>query len=308
MELSVSDILAVFDEEYQEFFNDEKTILELQLERSDIFKNPIKILPISLILIDIRCGFNQEFDFTYLINLKCLKIINEDFDQPIDKLPDCVEELCFGKSFNQPVNKWPANLKYLHFLRDPKFNQLLDNLPYGIKEINIESTGGNSKFNLPVDNLPNTLKLLNLGSGFNQPVDNLPDSLEQLGFGWYYFEEYIISSSFNQPIDNLPKNLKVLTLGDGFFQPINNLPNGLKELFIINLDYDIPIIKLPKKLKKIYITSSNSIARINGEDEDMEPSYLEKFNFKDYGIKVIIDTEIEESLIEFTDTDFDFYT
>jgi hypothetical protein len=306
MELSITNNLAEFDEEYQEFFNDEKTKLEIYLERSDILKRRIKILPISLIYIEIRCGFNHPIDFTYLDNLKCLQIINEDFDQSIDKLPDSVQEIVLGRSFNQPVNKWPANLKYLHFLRDPKFNQSLDNLPYGIKEINIESTGGNSKFNQPVDNLPDTLKLLNLGGGFNQPVDNLPESLEQLGFGWYYFEEYNIDSSFNQPIDNLPKKLKVLTLGDSFFQPINNLPNGLKELFITNPDYDIPIIKLPKKLK-IYITSSNSIARINGEDENMEPSYLEQFNFKDYGIKVIIDTEIEDSLIEFTESDFNYY-
>lgn len=298
MELSIYNNIAEFDEKYAKYLSHNKRQFDIQYEPSEIFTKPIKILPTTLIFIEIRSNFNQLIDFTYLINLKCLRIINTDFDQSIDLLPDSIQELCFGRSFNQPVNKWPSNLKYLHFLQNPIFNQPLDNLPYGIEELNIESTFGIAKFDQPVNNLPNTLKLLNLGNGFNQPVDNLPESLEQLGFGWYNFDERTVFSKFNQPIDNLPQNLIVLVLGNNFFQSINNLPDELVELFITNTDYNIPVTNLPTQLEKIYISS---------KDEELESSYLEQINFQDLGIEVIIDTEIEDSLIEFTETNFNYF-
>lgn len=197
-------------------------------------------------------------------NLKELNT-GDCFDQPIGTgeliLPDSIENLVFGFSFNNKIEKYPANLKNLEFGK--KFNQELINLPNELTNLYV-----GTDFDQSLDSLPNSLKLLSFmgpgGAVYDKQLDNLPTGLEVL----------ILSGRFNQTIDLLPANLKTLYLNILFNKPINNLPSNLKQIFfpkkskfnqsidnipdsVIEITlpekYEIEIKKLPANLKKILI-------------------------------------------------------
>jgi len=152
------------------------------------------------------------------------------------KIPDNVEEIIFGKYFNNSVRNLPKNLKKLIFER--QFNNDVDNLPNGLIELEFSE-----EFNQPIDNLPKSLKILRLGEDFDQPIDFLPPELKYLSIGW----------SFDQKLDNLPNKLRTLKLSCdlGKFSTIDNLPDSIEKLKIPF--YTKKINKLPASLKKIYI-------------------------------------------------------
>jgi hypothetical protein len=75
-------------------------------------------------------------------------------------------------------------------------------------------------FNLPIDNLPRGLKKLNLGYKFNNTLFNLPKNLEYLNVGM----------SFNQPLGNLPNSITVLHLGKSFNNKLTVLPKNIDEV------------------------------------------------------------------------------
>lgn len=201
------------------------------------------------LLIDIPNQFNQPFIFENNPLPETIEEIyfGDSFNQPIcsncknhqncKRLNNKIRFLKFGYKFNQQVNCLPLNLIELKLHGD--FNQLIDNLPITLKKLTIE---GN--FNLPIDNLPNGLEELNLKlNNFNYPIDFLPESLIELSLN---------SLNFDKPIDNLPQKIRHIALQCNYPISIDNFPDSIEKLFLEN-NYRKPIKKLPKNLKIFYI-------------------------------------------------------
>ena len=108
-------------------------------------------------------------------------IFLDTFNEPIDNLPDNIEEIIFGNDFNQSVNNLPINLKKIYFA--DKFNQSLDLLPNGLEEIEFSP---DSEFQQLLDNLPNSLKVLKFGFNYNRPLENLPEGLKILQLSYRF--------------------------------------------------------------------------------------------------------------------------
>ena len=219
--------------------------------------------------------FGQEFNYPIDKLPESVKEIEfvkmSIFNQDVSNLPKSLKSIIFGENFNKQVDKLPENLMFIKFSRyfnQPvnnlpkklkklifckKFNQLIDNLPIGLKYLDL---GGD--FNQNIDLLPVTLVNLNLSKNFNKPVNNLPNTLRRLSF----------NGKFNMELNNLPLNLKCLNLCRKrrneayvtnsesihlFNQEIDNLPDSIEVLYI-NDSFDKEIKKLPKNQKKLYIT------------------------------------------------------
>ena len=130
-------------------------------------------------------------------------------------IPETVENLRFGYSFNQPVNKLPTSLTYLTF--GYNFNQSVKRLPLLLEEIEFGHL-----FNQPVDMLPQSIQKLIFGYSFNHSVDNLPLSIQNL----------IIGYCFNKPVNKIPKSLLFLRVSSSFNQYVETFPPGLSGLII----------------------------------------------------------------------------
>ena len=128
-----------------------------------------------------------------------------------------ITKLIFDEDFNQPLDNLPNTITHLSFSKYSKFNYPLDNLPNSITYLEF-----GSHFNHPLNNLPNTITHLTIGSKFNHPLNNLPNTITHLSFSKY--------SKFNQLVDNLPKSLTHLEFGYHFNQSINNLSNTITHL------------------------------------------------------------------------------
>lgn len=237
------------------------------------------------------------------------------FNQPIDFLPDNIEELRLGVSFLQPLIKLPSELKSLFIHSNVSldnlpssienlylggdFNLSINNLSEGVKRIYIES----EFFNLPIDNLPNTLEELYIIGKFNQPLENLPNSLKILT---------VDCVNYTNDLTNLPSSLEILEIYNGFTGalkiPINtkilkfydfdrsieNLLNeGLEELYF-NGKFNQPLNNgentfLPSTLKKLCIKSSNSNISIFNQNLDFLPNRLENLELilpEDYSFDI----------------------
>ena len=144
-----------------------------------------------------------------------------------------IDEIYFGKYFNQDISLLPQYITKITFHNLSKFNKCIDFLP---RELNNLSLGYD--FNQRIDNLPYKLTHLKLGNKFNQPIDNLPNKLTYLDLGW----------DFNQQINNLPDSIIHLTLSRYFNQCLDFLPKELNRLTVV-FHFDKPL-NLPNKLIK----------------------------------------------------------
>ena len=88
------------------------------------------------------------------------------FNQNVDKLPQNLTHLTFGRYFNKNVDNLPPNLTHLTF--GLSFNKNVDNLPPNLTHLTFGLT-----FNKNVDNLPPYLTHLTIGYKFNQNINNL---------------------------------------------------------------------------------------------------------------------------------------
>lgn len=161
------------------------------------------------------------------------------FNFPIEcsNLPDFLEYLQFGVSFNHPIDNLPLSLITLQM--GSSFNQNISNLPSNLKILRL-----GHDFNQILDNLPCGLKILLCGFSFNRSVDSLPESLVWIKFSY----------QFNQQIDNLPINLLHIEFGRSFSQSINMLPNSIQTIiFSDSSQYILKIDKLPCQLEYLQI-------------------------------------------------------
>ena len=108
----------------------------------------------------------------------------------MSKLPDSLEEIYFGYSFNQPIDniKFPKNLKVIVFSN--KFNQSINNVKFPDHLVSIHF---GDEFNKQIDNakFPDNLQIITFGNSFCQLITNLPILLKELRLNTIYQMEQI---------------------------------------------------------------------------------------------------------------------
>lgn len=175
----------------------------------------------------------------YIKDIKLLQFYDE-FNELIEKyishpIFDELEQLHFGKKYNQsvyPLNKCKT-LKHLVFGDD--FNQVTDYLPP-----NLQSIIYGFSFNQEINNLPQ-IKALKLGFNFVKNLDFLPASLIHLEllFHYPYPLGHMAASQYFSPYSSVKRNLK-----------LNHLPQGLETLIITYLR-GVNLLNLPMSIKKL---------------------------------------------------------
>lgn len=146
-------------------------------------------------------------------------------------------------SFITKVDNLPSNrnIKCLYLIAN--FNQLIDNLPYGIEELYL-----GDRFNNPIDFIPLSIKFISLGYEFNQSLDNLPNSLETIELN---------SQNYSLSLTNIPSTVKTLIKGGQFKRHINDLPDSIEKIIIHNennwIKQNSDSIIFPKSLKYFVI-------------------------------------------------------
>lgn len=146
----------------------------------------INNLPDSLTRLIIVGNYNYPL-FDMPKNLKYIEL-GEEFDHPLDCLPDSVSVICFDNY-------------------DSKFNHPIYVLPRFLKTLKLRSN-----FNQPLTAQLPSLKVLEINGKFNHSIDALPDSIEKL----------TITGCFNQQIHKLPEQLKYLELPFNYDKPLPN--------------------------------------------------------------------------------------
>ncbi len=203
-------------------------ITGIDLSKADDFNHPIdKLSEKNIIVLSLGRCFAHSLD-NLPSTLKILNMeFNENFNEPIDNLPNNLECLKLGYNFNQPLNNLPESLKVLWT---------------------------SCHFNQPLDNLPNRLINLRTGGDFIQPLDNLPNSLQVLEIG----EQY------KHSLEKLPESIKFLTICSDSARTINYLPPNLETLVLKYVkQYYIDSYIIPKTLNQIILIESNIVNYYN---------------------------------------------
>lgn len=187
------------------------------------------------------------------------------------------ESFSFKGEFTGPITEEHIKiLKNCKYLTIPTFfNSSLNNLPEGIKQLEIKS-----RHVCDLNNLPNSLKVLILNCcEFHGNLDFLPESLEVISIKCKITCEKLL---------NLPK---IRYLEAELYGEIKNLPDSL-ECLVISRDIcfitRIQIINIPKSLKTV------KISKILGNKDEMK--ILEKeFPFKLSYFNAIIFNKTEKT-------------
>lgn len=178
----------------------------------------------------------------------------------LDWIPDNITHLTLPETYNEPINKFPKELKVLYV--NTLFNRSLENLPEGIEEV---ICNNDSRWNQSAI-FPSTLKYLKLGMYFNQCLDNLPKGLKTL---------IIESNIFDKIIDNLPPNLEYLSIISNIFnKPLDNLPINLKYLYIFSCVFNHPLDYLPSNLTYLYIESTDFTQQLSNLPSSLIKLYI----------------------------------
>ncbi len=203
-----------------------------KLKELNCSNNKITEIILPHMEIDIIDCSNNLIENLFLVNIKKF-----NFNQNPLKYIDFLQFSRYNIQPQIPLELIPNTVERLHFIGD--FNQPIDNLQFGIKNLVLSD-----KFNFPVNNLPNSIENLYFGNDFNQNVDLLPNSLTILHFG----------NKFSQPVDLLPSNLKELKFWCNFNQLIDNLPDSIEVLEVGDY-FNKKVNKLPKLIKSIKVSN-----------------------------------------------------
>ncbi len=84
--------------------------------------------------------------------------------------------LKFGPDFNEPLDNLPEGVEEIHFAHLSIFNHRLDNLPQSLKLLKLGTS-----YNQPLDFLPAGLETLIISYRFKYPMINFPVGLKNLG-------------------------------------------------------------------------------------------------------------------------------
>lgn len=193
--------------------------------------------------------FNQSIDVFIMCFSKLTHLyLGNNFNVPINILPDTTKYIKFGKSFNSKLNYIPHSLiqfniksdiappieqlnNITHLILTRTLNQHINQLPYSLKKL---------KLKLMVDNMSI--------NNFNQMINNLSklSSLTYLSIIMMSTSKFVLN-----PISGLSNSLSVLKINCDL--QILNLPTSLVELRLDDY-YDNIKCKLPINLKKLILT------------------------------------------------------
>jgi hypothetical protein len=184
-------------------------------------------------------------------------------------------------------NNLPKNTTKL--IIGPRFNEVIENVPMGILEINFNSEW-NAVYNKPIHNLPISVTKISMNPYFNQPMNDLPMNLKYLHLGLYYnfeldnlpvsLESLTVGVLFNKNISLFTCNLKKLDLSNNYLiKIVDHLPNSLRELLLpreitctldnlpCNLEilhiqnYNLELNHLPPKLKELHFAKRSNFRK-----------------------------------------------
>lgn len=139
----------------------------------------------------------------------------EEYEHPLDNLPNRLQYLKVPVNFNYSLDNLPASLLELEFAYGCKFAYALDSLPHGLKKLTL--TQGMC-YSHPLEYLPSSIEILDLGCDMYKSLNNLPDSITHLTVG-----------CVEEPIARLPANLKVLKVWYDTMMYLTSITDYLEE-------------------------------------------------------------------------------
>lgn len=232
-----------------------------QLTIDGQIKHPLEFVPFGLEELKLGNNFNDSVDNILLNSLKKLHF-GDKFDK-IFSIPNALEELYIGDSYNKPLLMLPSTLRILNIGSSYNYPLILSR--------NLEILILGNSYNQPFKKSCWSLKVLIIGDAFCQDlidtdIENLFPYLEKLVLGNKFngiipwnkmpnLKEVTIGNSFNKRIHNLPENLQHLYLGDSFNSEISELPKNLRYLHIGD-SFDKDLCALPNKLEYLSIGKS----------------------------------------------------
>lgn len=126
------------------------------------------------------------------------------------------------------------------------FNQLVDDLPRGLKDLIL-----GDKFNNPINNLPQKLEYLHLGKSFSHPINLIPNTIKRL----------YLSDDFSHQIIRLPKNIESIILSSQY-KYLDEFKNVYANILEIEEEKDLiiknSIIKFGKRKNNINLTNAHN--------------------------------------------------
>jgi len=132
---------------------------------------------------------------------KKLKICYCKWDKPLDNLPANLEKLfLLPDNYTHSVDNLPPGLKYLEV--NLNGNQRIYNLPTGLEYLRVNT---NSKYSQPILNLPPGLKYLNFNNHFDSEIVELPESLEWVKVGINYTFINDLKTRYGEKVKIRPK-------------------------------------------------------------------------------------------------------
>jgi hypothetical protein len=161
------------------------------------------------------------------------------FNQKIKNFPINLKKIIFGYSFNNPLDYLPDGLEELEFVINSHFDHDLSNLPTSLKRITI-----GYKFSKSLDCLPKKLEYLKIPFSYDGEIKIFPQELKHLYF--YNSNKYSTDKKYEHEIKNLPDNLIEIRYPPHYSHQITTIPKSLKIISISN-NY-----KFINELKKMF--------------------------------------------------------
>jgi hypothetical protein len=219
------------------------------------YNNMIYNLPdgIEELKISIDYKFLKEiFSSTNTVKLKKI-IIGDVYNNHLhtissfnlNSIPDSVEEIVFGDTFNQKLTYLPKEVKKITF--GFNYNQPIG---YGDLPDSIEYLEFGYNFNDTINKYPSNLKVLKFGRNYSSNIENLPDGLVELE----------INERFNSKLSNLPTTLEILRFNKyAEYSHLDKLelPDSIQILQLSNYKKLHGIKNIPKSLKYIKYSKSD---------------------------------------------------
>ncbi len=250
----------------------------------------------------------------WIIQQRIIKVkIQQDYNQPIDNLPDCIKIIEFAsKPFNQKINKWPKNLKKIiitihsniifdffpqtiKYLDIYKYDNNIPTLPISLKKLSIHELYVDVDFSslinlyslsvfcsmIKINKFPPNLKEFS-SYDYDFPIDNLPKNLNWL-------ECPIIENNVI-----LPSKISHLQITAKCEHPIDILPKTLTHLeWIWDFDEDFESKYLPQLPESLH-----TLKLVNSSDSDFKPIYpsnLRRLIFEDFSHSIVnLPTKLKE--------------
>lgn len=157
------------------------------LTLSCYFDKSIDKVPMSLTHLTIDCFRSYPIDVLYDKGITYIHF-GSYYNIPIDILPNKIECVAFGSSFNQSFDNTHINFNLAHLTFGRVFNQNVDNLLVVFPNLTYLNFG--DFFNRSVDVMftkTNKITHLVFGKQFNRHISNFPNTLQEITFRYQYY-------------------------------------------------------------------------------------------------------------------------